>query len=98
MKNVIKIKETVRKDVQKRIDVLSCQNLIKKESTWIKLGRLVGTEFNKDNIIECFDETSKKIFVNKSDNEGYDFIAYEDNSLTEYYINVNSDNIISSIY
>lgn len=64
------------------------------------LKELKGQNINEvyNNIIECF-ETGNEVIVSKSNNDGYDYIAYENKEDGEQYlININENNEITKIW
>lgn len=55
-------------------------------------------DFTANDIIECFDCVEGEVIFNKSTNGGYDYIAYVDNSNTEFIITTNKDGTIKEFW
>lgn len=74
-----------------------------KEMVLENLKKLVGTEFDADEVICAFedfeedDETS--VIVNESNNAGYDYAAYIDTrNATEFYFTLDEENCITDVW
>lgn len=66
------------------------------------LETLVGKEMDSDDVIcafEDFEENGENtVYVGKSNNAGYDYIAYIDTKdATEFLISVNEENVITDV-
>lgn len=74
-----------------------------KEKVLKNLQNLIGTEFDKNNIIsafEDFEENGKsEVYVGESYNTGYDHIAYiNDKDATEFLFEVDFKNFITDVW
>lgn len=50
------------------------------------LKKMIGEKVDFDEIVCCFDDTDKEIIVDKSNNTGYDYIAYENSEDSIQYL------------
>lgn len=63
------------------------------------LQELIGEELNYDDIICCFDDAKEVVILNRSNNDGYDYIAYENTEDSEQYLfKVDDEDIIIDIW
>ena len=83
------------------------EDFIKEDKVYYNLYKLIGYEYDYDNIVSCFEDTEEEIIVNEDTNITSNFdgeglckliVAYEntENSV-EYRIYINQDNRIVSI-
>lgn len=83
------------------------EDFIKEDKIYYNLYKLIGCEYNCDDIISCFEDTEEEIIVNEDTNITSNFdgeglckliVAYENTEdSVEYKIYVNQDNKIVSI-
>lgn len=63
------------------------------------LKKMIGEEFNEDDIICCFQNSENEIIVNKSNNNGYDYVAYEnEEDSIQYLFTVDDCCIITDVW
>ena len=66
------------------------------------LKKLIGKEFNEDDIICAFEDYEvdgeSSVYVGDSDNSGYDKIAYIEEDMVQFLFKVNSENIIEDVW
>lgn len=63
-----------------------------------ELLKMIGKEFDRDEIICCFDDTEKKIYVNASSNNGYDYVVYEEDNDEQFLFKVDTNDIITDVW
>ena len=83
------------------------EEFIKEDKVYYNLYKLIGYEYDYDNIVSCFEDTEEEIIVNEDTNitsnfDGEDLckliVAYENTEdSVEYRIYINQDNMIVSI-
>lgn len=89
------------RQILKDLDIIKdLKEILDSEQILENLKELKGQNINEayNNIIDCFN-TEKEVIVNKSNNNGYDYVVYvnkEDSK--QYLININENNEISEIW
>ena len=74
-----------------------------KEMVLENLKKLVGTEFDADEVICAFEDFEEdeetNVIVNESNNSGYDYVAYIDTrNATEFYFTLDEENCITDVW